>query len=354
MDYTKYEVIAKKSYFVALTLMFILFASTSFGAINSNIPIVNLIPSGAQKIACGSGWTVYSQMHQDSACTLYLENNRTGERYRLLRTKGEGSGGTRINIKAKNSFAYGKNEYYKKNAATFEYGYIETIEEVFVLDSNWILVAGIPDSRNWYNYVISLRDYEAIHIPAYDVYIQTVMVGGKPCVEFLDYTYKEGYGRVGIRAIFDINGNRIKQRELHESVDYLHNTSDFRTRHCITFYMWDRGDMNSYGQKSAFGHSFVHIPGLGYVGYGGVVSEDSELYKFATNSCSIYVSSQQLDAVYTEFRRWQKFTPDYLLMRHDCTSFVLDIADAAGIEYGSRIEVQWPSYFMKKLKKYNP
>lgn len=333
--------------FLPLVIVLVLFTSISSWAINADIPRINSIPVGAQRIACGCGWTVYSQKNNDSSSILYLEDNQTDIRYELLRTKGKGNAATRINIKAKNSYAYGTDVYRQKSTATYEYGYILTVDEVFMLSHNKILLSGALNSQITFNYVLDLDKYSAVHIPAYENFIQMVAKNGKRYLEFNTYEYSDSERNsfVKYRALFNIEGQFISRRRRGETYQGDHN---------LVFYMWDRGDLNGVGQESKFGHSFVHIPGLGYVGYGGTVAEDSKSREYATDSCCIYISSEQLQAVYDEYRRWQKFTPDYMLMRHDCTSFVLDIADAAGIEYGTRIEVQWPSYFMKKLKKYHP
>ena len=45
--------------------------------------------------------------------------------------------------------------------------------------------------------------------------------------------------------------------------------------------------------------------------------------------------------------------PNYYIGYYDCTSFVMDIADAAGVYYGNRIFIQTPMGFIHQMKQYN-
>jgi hypothetical protein len=54
-----------------------------------------------------------------------------------------------------------------------------------------------------------------------------------------------------------------------------------------------------------------------------------------------------------EFWEWHNNPPHYTIGRYDCTTFVMDIADAAGIYYGSRWSIQTPVGFMEGLKQKN-
>ena len=45
--------------------------------------------------------------------------------------------------------------------------------------------------------------------------------------------------------------------------------------------------------------------------------------------------------------------PNYYVGYYDCTSFVMDIADAAGVHYGNRLFIQTPMGFIQQMKQYN-
>jgi len=142
----------------------------------------------------------------------------------------------------------------------------------------------------------------------------------------------------------------------------------------IVFYAYGAGTMTDQNHKSVFGHAFAYVPGIGYIGYGsqnvnknsllaryaklaygteGDIFDHAYLRKTATDSCAVYVTDAQLKNVQDMIRYYMIFTPEYKLGRNDCTSFVMDIADAAGVYYGSRFDIQWPMYFIERLKKYN-
>ena len=335
---------------IVFVLLVLVVSSLQSYAISDKIPVIKsyFIPRGAEIVATGYGWIVYKEDTETTdfftACKLYLENRSTGERYKLLETKGDYQEGTRLPIKARNKLAYGNNEVETKPNASYEYGYIEAVDEVFVLAGNKILLSGIPDARNYYNYVIDLDTYSAVHIPAYDEYVRTVEP--RDNVKYLEFLTPEytSSGRTTVRVWYDIQGNLIKN--LGAPRKYSSN------RYRMVFYIWHSGDQTSSG-KSAFGHAFVFIPQIGYVGYGGSITDHRTYRPYATDSCVVYISEESLYAVKEKFREWQRMTPTYVLMRHDCTSFALDMADAAGIKYGNRLLIQWPADFMEGLLKYN-
>jgi hypothetical protein len=124
----------------------------------------------------------------------------------------------------------------------------------------------------------------------------------------------------------------------------------------LTFYAWGSGSVNSRGEKSDFGHAFVFIPGIGTVGYGGTVSDHSQSVQYAQYQISIAVSENALRKAQEKYREWENNPPEYKLMQYDCTTFVMDIADAAGIYYGNGRREGWlqsPAGFIRELKKYN-
>lgn len=334
---------------IAVLLVLFSFAVNS-SAISDKFPklVDDLIPVTAELISQGCGWSVYKEETEPTelytACRLYLQNNNTWEQYILLETQGEKQGGWAMPIKARNIFAYGNGEdRHEKHSATYEYGYISAVDEVFIISQNLILVSGVPDARNYYNYLINLDTCSAVHFEAYDKYIQTVIHDGRALLEFYSYAYTSE-GRQTIKVWYTLDGNLSKTSMLDETS---------HGRHRMVFYMWDVGDPNPDGEKSRTGHAFVYIPEIGYVGYGGVVFDHSRHRASATDSCAVYISDQQLAAVKDKLREWQQFTPEYILADCDCTSFAMDIADAAGIEYGMRVLIQFPSAFIRQLKKYN-
>lgn len=131
----------------------------------------------------------------------------------------------------------------------------------------------------------------------------------------------------------------------------------------VTFYVWGKGDVTGSGGRSLTGHAFVRIPHVGTVGFsslhGDLLSDDGRIYdhasniKYATDSCRIKVSPDAIKAMTSKLRQLQNDVPKYKIGRYDCTSFVMDIADAGNIHYGLRITIQSPVGFMQELKKYN-
>ena len=131
----------------------------------------------------------------------------------------------------------------------------------------------------------------------------------------------------------------------------------------ITFYAWGAGDKTPSG-ISPFGHAFVYIETLGTFGYGGrngelFGDESAEVYNhtkhvaYATHKCSVKVNGKQLEAIRKKFGEWWNDPPSYFFGRNDCTTFVLDMADAGGIRYGSRWHIQTPVGLLDGLEKYN-
>lgn len=151
---------------------------------------------------------------------------------------------------------------------------------------------------------------------------------------------------------------------------YVYNTQqsvwdyiEAPSRNKIAFYVWGRGDETGHGNHSLTGHAFVWIKNMGYWGFGskngewfgdeGVVSDHTRLRQYATDSCIVYVTDQQLRQAQQKLNQLRNSTPDYNLQLYDCTSFAMDIADAAEVYYGIRSLVFTPVDFMERLKKYN-
>ena len=97
----------------------------------------------------------------------------------------------------------------------------------------------------------------------------------------------------------------------------------------------------------------MDIPGIGLVGYGGTVFDHSRLIQNATRLASVRVSQSDLDNAQRKYYEWLNDTRGYELARHDCTSFVMDIADAAHIKYGTRWTIQFPATFVRAVNYYN-
>jgi hypothetical protein len=124
-------------------------------------------------------------------------------------------------------------------------------------------------------------------------------------------------------------------------------------KHTITFYAWGSGSTNDRGDKSDFGHAFVYIPETGTVGYVGTVTDHRDKVQYAKYTVNIPVSEASLRKAKDKYREWKDNPPEYDLMNYDCTTFVMDIADAAGIKYGSRWTIQSPAGFMRELQQHN-
>ena len=200
--------------YLFISLVLALGMSFRADAVSDKMQEIKYIPEDAVQVANGYGWTVYQKVTERTemydASILYLENDVTNKRYILLQTRGDKQNGTEISIKASNSFAYGKDEYREKSAATYEYGYIQAVEQVFILAPDKIMVSGVPDCRNDYHYVIDLTSYTAVHIPAYNSFQnRTSKINGKLYLEFSTTDYSSGY-REDILVLYDLEGNRLQ------------------------------------------------------------------------------------------------------------------------------------------------
>ena len=124
----------------------------------------------------------------------------------------------------------------------------------------------------------------------------------------------------------------------------------------ITFYAWRMGARigdDEINHKSPTGHAFVDIPEIGVVGYGGEVTNHARYIEYADYVVSVNVNESSLRRAQEKYREWKDNPPTYELARYDCTTFVMDIADAAGIYYGPRWLIQFPAGFMRELRVYN-
>lgn len=130
----------------------------------------------------------------------------------------------------------------------------------------------------------------------------------------------------------------------------------------MVFYAWGRGPLDN-GHESRTGHAFVFIPEVEYVGFSsahgdwlddeGVISNHRRQAQYAQDSCVVYITNTQLNNVHYMLEALMSNTPRYHIGYYDCTSFVMDIADAAGIYYGNRLFIQTPMGFIQELKKRN-
>ena len=133
-------------------------------------------------------------------------------------------------------------------------------------------------------------------------------------------------------------------------------------RNTLTFYAWKRGDITPDGSRSLTGHAFMAINNDFY-GFGvsewkvrwawgtGVIHGD--LSEYATVMITFNISVMRAARVRVKIQKWIDDEPDYVMGNTDCTTFVMDIADAAGISYGSRWSIQSPIGFMDRLRDYN-
>lgn len=132
----------------------------------------------------------------------------------------------------------------------------------------------------------------------------------------------------------------------------------------MVFYAWGSGTkLGEMYKKSTTGHAFVYIPDIGYRGFSskeggylgeeGEISDHQELVQFATDSCVVYITKEQLNSVKNKYRELESNVPKYTVTDYDCTSFTMDMADAAGIQYGIRKIIQWPTSFITGMKNHN-
>lgn len=168
-----------------------------------------------------------------------------------------------------------------------------------------------------------------------------------------------GYpARITPYVIKTTSNNFLSQQQIWSVLE-----SDDDPNSYVTFYVWKKGDITPSGRYSATGHVFVHIPTVGVYGFstknGELLNDEGHIYdhtssiRYATDSCRIKVSEEAIKAMTKKLRQLQQNVPKYKIGRSDCTSFVMDIADAGGIHYGTRITIQTPVGFMQELKKNN-
>jgi hypothetical protein len=118
----------------------------------------------------------------------------------------------------------------------------------------------------------------------------------------------------------------------------------------LTFYAWRIGThVGANNHKSLTGHAFVDIPEIGPVGYGGTITNHSDLVQYADYKVNVKIDRNALQRVQNKYWEWKNNPPQYDLGKYDCTTFAMDIADAAGIYYGPRWAIQFPAGFLRSL-----
>lgn len=152
---------------------------------------------------------------------------------------------------------------------------------------------------------------------------------------------------------FRLNAPSWSYQTKQQLWDWIESSHQSTKEYTITFYSWGVGDPNGNGQPSQTGHAFVDIPGIGLVGYSGTVYDHSHLRQNATRSVSVRVSQSDLENAQRKYYEWLNNPEEYEMARHDCTSFVMDIADAAHIWYGLRWSIQFPATFVRAVNFYN-
>lgn len=169
-------------------------------------------------------------------------------------------------------------------------------------------------------------------------------------------------------------GRRKQQRNISRNIENSRrNQNQKRSRKHekefeIVFYAWGKGDRTPYG-TSLTGHAFVDIPTIGPVGYSvyekesldelvyckkAKVMDETKDVPYAVYHCAIKISEQQKKRAIAKYQQWKDNPPGYVIGHNDCTSFVLDIADAAGVKYGHRLAIQTPVGFLQALIEHNP
>jgi len=139
-------------------------------------------------------------------------------------------------------------------------------------------------------------------------------------------------------------------------------------QYTITFYAWGKGDNTGNNKPSRFGHAFVNIPEIGTVGFSankeelkdlamiyveGNLFDHTKLVQYAKYKVSIPVNKVSLQKAQEKYWEWKNDSVHYTLGLYDCTSFTMDIADAAEIYYGIRWLIQTPVGFLQELQTYN-
>ena len=175
---------------------------------------VGEFPAEARKIKSGKGWIAYVEKTGSTdcydVCRLYLENNKTKERYLAIEGRGDKQTGTKLPIKARNKCAYGLDESGYKDTSSYEDGYIQAIDDVDFLTASKILIIGSPDCRNYYYYILDLKDCLAVHVAMYGGYSGVVEENGKTCLKGYTPDYSTGT-RLSALVYYDLDGNLVRQ-----------------------------------------------------------------------------------------------------------------------------------------------
>lgn len=159
----------------------------------------------------------------------------------------------------------------------------------------------------------------------------------------------------------------VAPSNVYESQNAVWNHIESKKIYPITFYVRPRLEHKSilFNVKDK-GHAFVKIPGIGFTGYGsgngkwiggeGDISNHHGYYDNnygVLDSCVVMVTEQQLHQITTRYKDLIMEKKKYYIGHNDCTSFVMDIADAGNIKYGNRLNIQYPSAFLNGIKEYN-
>jgi len=134
----------------------------------------------------------------------------------------------------------------------------------------------------------------------------------------------------------------------------------------ITFYAFGPGFWGVVGSgavaKKDTGHASFELEGYGMYGFGpasdnwfggpGRVSEDSRYRSQATLTFTTTLTSAQASAVRRVADQWRSNPPTYNLGSTDCVSFVMRIADTAGLKY-HHTTTQSPRAFVQTLQHNN-
>jgi len=133
----------------------------------------------------------------------------------------------------------------------------------------------------------------------------------------------------------------------------------------ITFYafgpgFWGAVGSGAVGDKDT-GHASFELEGYGMFGFGpngswygktGKVSDDGGYRSRATLTFTTTLTSAQASAVRRVADQWRSNPPIYNLGQNDCVSFVMRIADAAGLKY-HHTTTQSPRAFVQTLQHNN-
>jgi hypothetical protein len=174
-----------------------------------------------------------------------------------------------------------------------------------------------------------------------------------------------GYVNVTPDGYFDASGNALNY------VYYVRGLEIIGLEINLTFYAYGeefwtgileelKDKIMEEGEGYFFGHCSFSLDHFGTYGFHpvdawyfhtGKVKDDSDYINIAEDTFTTEITVNDFIKIEEEWKEWYYDPPIYNLGENDCTSFCLNIADAADLDYG--MFIQTPTGFIESLKHNN-